>query len=192
LPLVRVPHNSFRAKSRGKRIAKRFTLASRLASMQDPLRSYLHDHLAGARMAVELLQAMEEKHRGHETGQFAAQMLKEIQPDKETLEQIIKRVGNQSIDLMEAVGWLGEKASRLKLNHGGPAGAGVFEAIELLSLGVLGKLAMWRALDVIASEDERLTGVDYEQLAQRARDQHAKVEQFRLHLAVLAFKRVAA
>jgi hypothetical protein len=56
-----------------------------------------------------------------------------------------------------------------------------------LALGILGKLALWRALLVVAKNDTRLNGMELEQLVARAQQQHAQVEQWRLLVARSAF-----
>ena len=55
--------------------------------------------------------------------------------------------------------------------------------VETLALGLLGKLALWRALLEVAPSDARLSGVDFQALAERAEAQHAHVEGQRLALA---------
>jgi hypothetical protein len=58
-------------------------------------------------------------------------------------------------------------------------------------LGIQGKLALWRALAVAAPADVRLQALDYEQLASRAEEQHAKVEKRRLEVARTALRKTA-
>ena len=65
---------------------------------------------------------------------------------------------------------------------------GTFEALETLALGILGKLALWRALAVVAATDARLRGIDFDSLAARAQAQHARVEERRIEAALTAFK----
>jgi hypothetical protein len=79
--------------------------------------------------------------------------------------------------------WLGEEVSRLKLKHGRGAGLGTFEALELLVVEIHGKLALWRALSLVAVCDPRFQGTDIEQLVMRVKDQHDKVDVRRLECA---------
>ena len=51
--------------------------------MNDPLATYLHDHLAGADMAIDLLQAMEKRQKDQSLGQFAGYILAEVRQDRE-------------------------------------------------------------------------------------------------------------
>lgn len=64
---------------------------------------------------------------------------------------------------------------------------GTFEALEHLALGIHGKRALWRALNVVAKTDGRLGGVDFPSLAEKAQEQHDLVDQMRLELAAQVF-----
>jgi hypothetical protein len=152
--------------------------------MADSLATYLHDHLAGATFGIEVLQFLRDEHRGKPLCGEAAALLPEIEEDKKVLESLIERTGSSVPVLKEATLWLGEKVSELKLRRGA---LGTFEALELLALGILGKLALWRALGAISETESRVSGVDFEQLARRAQSQHSRVEELRLQAARAAF-----
>lgn len=155
--------------------------------MNDPLATYLHDHLAGANFAVELLENLQERHSGHETGTFAAAILGEVREDRKVLQGIIERVGTSHFDAKDALAWLGEKASRVKLSHDQPDGLSTFEALEMLDLGIMGKVSLWRALGVVADFDKRLAGSDFTALSNRAQDQFNRVERYKLAIVRAAF-----
>ena len=156
--------------------------------MSERLATYLNDHLAGARFAIELLERLRDTHADEPLGRFAGELLINVDEDRAVLQEIADQVGGGGNSLKEAIAWLAEKASRLKLRLGADAELGVFEALEALSLGVLGKLALWRALAVIAATDGHLRGVDLDQLAARAEAQHAQVEAYRLEAARIALR----
>lgn len=159
--------------------------------MSDSLATYLHDHLAGAAYAIDLVEFMRDKHKGHELGQFASTLLVEITQDRDTLRQIAERVGASGSTLKELATWVGEKVGRLKLGYDSGSGLATFEVLEFLVLGIHGKLALWRALQVVAPSDPRLAGTDFEQLAARAQSQHDKVEQRRRETARTALRPAA-
>ena len=50
--------------------------------MSDPLATYLHDHLGGARAAIELLAAMRDQQKDKALGDFAAHLLAEVEADR--------------------------------------------------------------------------------------------------------------
>jgi hypothetical protein len=153
--------------------------------MDNPLAIYLHDHLAGATFALDLLEAMRDKRPSDLPPEFAAVMHKEIAADRAVLQDLADRIGAGSSPLKEMTAWLSEKVSRFKLARD-PRGLGTFEALEFLAMGVLGKLALWKALAVVASDDSRLEGLDFAKLIARAADQHARFEERRLETAKIA------
>jgi hypothetical protein len=63
--------------------------------------------------------------------------------------------------IKEAAGWLSEKTTRLKFGHSMANSFGTFQAIEFLSLGILGKVALWRALETLSLSDSRLSGIPF-------------------------------
>ncbi|MGI9074017.1 MAG: hypothetical protein ACR2JB_22480 [Bryobacteraceae bacterium] len=156
--------------------------------MSDPLATYLHDHLAGSNFAIELLGSLRDQYSGELLGGFAAALLIEIAEDRQILQTILDPIGKTSPDLKQAAAWLGEKVSRFKLKRGSGNGLGSFQALETLGLGILGKLALWRALAVIAENDDRVRGADLQQLIKRAEEQHARLEESRLQMARTVFR----
>ena len=154
--------------------------------MSDALATYLHDHLAGANFAIELLGTLQEQHTGDELGEFAAALRIEVKQDRQVLERIISRAGGDASALKEATAWVGEKVSRLKLSRASSGETGTFEILETLALGILGKRALWRALSVIAPYDSRVPSEEFEVLIARAQAQHDQVEERRLQVARVA------
>lgn len=116
--------------------------------MDDPLATYLHDHWTGSSFAIELLEKLATEFSGTLSGDVARDLLEQVQIDRETLRQLISRVGKASPDLYDALGWIAERVSRIKLKHDNPGGVGAFEAFETISLGILGKRALWEALQI--------------------------------------------
>jgi len=156
----------------------------------DPLSTYLHDHLAGARHAIELVQAIRDEFKGDPLGTFAASILNEIKADRDTLQHLAERVGSGSSQIKEIAAWLGEKVARLKMVPGTKDGLGTFEALEFLEIGIHGKWALWRALLAIAPSDPRLQGTDFEVLSARAESQRSSVDQLRLEWARMVFENI--
>ena len=155
--------------------------------MSDPLGTYLHDHLAGAAHAINLVEFMRDRHEGGELGQFAAWLLVEIESDRTVLRQLAERAGAGGHTAKEMAGWLGEKVSRLKLRHNDNDGLGLFEALEFLEIGIHGKSELWRALAAVGPADPRLSGLDFKHLTNRAEKQRAEVESRRLQIAHFVF-----
>jgi hypothetical protein len=139
--------------------------------MNDSLGTYLHDHLAGAAFAVDLVEFMRDQHRDDDLGRFAAEILADIKHDRDTLRRIAERVGGSPDTVKEVAAWVGEKISRFKLGHNEGSGLATFEALEFLGIGILGKRSLWHALAVIAPSDPRLTGIAFGALAASAQKQ---------------------
>lgn len=64
--------------------------------MADPLAIYLHDHLAGAALAIDLLEAMQEQYRGEPLGSSATAILVEVKADERVLKQLAETAGEGS------------------------------------------------------------------------------------------------
>jgi hypothetical protein len=149
--------------------------------MDDSLSIYLHDHMAGSYFAIELLDSLHDQYGDQPLGEFALGLKADVKKDQDTLQKIIDSVGKSGVDLTQAVGWLAEKASQLKLKRDDSgSGIGTFEALETLMLGIRGKLCLWRALPVIREVDERIPEQDFDTLRLRAEEQYARVEVQRL------------
>jgi hypothetical protein len=156
--------------------------------MSEALGTYLNDHLAGSRSAIDLVEAMQKQYAGEPLGAFAGELRERIREDQDFLRELAERVGDGSSALKEMAAWMAEKVSRLKLSHTDADGLGTFEALEFLALGIQGKLALWRALSAVSAFDERLQGADFEQLAARAESQHDDVEEWRMRFARTTFQ----
>lgn len=154
--------------------------------MSEALVIYVHDHLAGARFAINLLHDLSKQDFDVEVARLAASLLPEIEADRTELEGFEKQIGGGASVLKEAAAWAAQKVARSKLTSDEPLG--LFEAIETLSLGVLGKLALWNSLKVIRGNDDRLRTLDLEELIMRAEAQHKALESLRLKLAAAVLR----
>jgi hypothetical protein len=136
---------------------------------------YLSDHLAGAAAGLELARRMADSQSDPELVRIAD----EIETDRETLREVMSSVGVSPPRLKVALGWVGEKAGRLKLNDrlfGRSPLSAVIE-LEALIAGVSGKLQLWRALGTIAGGDGRLARFEFDRMAGRADDQRRRLEE---------------
>jgi hypothetical protein len=155
--------------------------------MEDTLATYLKDHMAGAQFAMSLLQHLSESHADEPLGDFAANLLRQIESDFEVLQTIAGKFDANSNPLKQAAAWFAEKASQLKLRCTKDNPLGTFEAIEFLALGVLGKLKLWQVLSIHAPHRPELQNVDFRELASRAQTQHDELERRRREAARSAF-----
>lgn len=151
--------------------------------MSEALHTYLHDHLAGATFALNLLETLTESHRGESLGTFASGLRSEVEADRALLQDLAERVGSDPSAVKNAAGWLSEKVAGFKLRQHSGSPLGTFESLETLALGIMGKRALWDALAIAAVRDPRLGNMNFEQLALSATDQHRRVEEQRLRAA---------
>lgn len=143
---------------------------------------YLNDHLAGATAGRELSRRAAANNRGTSFGPFLEDLARELHEDRESLLEIIRALGIRVDPLKVAGGWGAEKLGRLKLNgrlRGYSPLSRVVE-LEVLALGVHGKLAMWRALQTLEPLPVPLASARLPELAARAERQLIVLEEHRL------------
>jgi hypothetical protein len=149
---------------------------------------YLNDHLAGAMLGVELARRVRAANRDRaELGEQLKQICAEIEADRGTLERLMDRLEIRRSLVKPAGAWFAEKLGRFKLNgrlHGYSPLSRVVE-LELLHVGITGKKQMWEVLEQTFGGE--LTGFDFQQLAERAALQRAKVEGLHRRAAAEAF-----
>ena len=151
--------------------------------MPEALATYLHHHLAGAKMAIEILDGMRDKQHDSQFRELAETLLPEVQVDDQLLRSIAESVGAESSVAKQAGGWILEKLARFKLGHTGPVRFETFETLEFLAIGIYGKLSLWKALRAASGRDARLQSFNFDELIQRATQQYDRVEAERLNLA---------
>ena len=159
--------------------------------MEHPaLTTYLNDHLAGSVAALELLDHLLERTPTPDAKRLYADLRADVTADQETLQGLLRQVGGHESGVRKVGAWLTEKAGRLKLRLDESANGLLyeFEAVEGLSLGILGKLALWQSLTPLADQLEVLRGLDLERLQQRALDQYSRAEARRRELARTLFQ----
>ncbi|MGH3016656.1 MAG: hypothetical protein ACRDNN_17050, partial [Gaiellaceae bacterium] len=81
-----------------------------------------------------------------------------------------------------AGGWMLEKAGRLKMNGQLRGYSPLSRVVELegLALGVTGKLAVWKALRLLADDEPALDAAELDRLIDSAKQQQRGLEEHRL------------
>ncbi|MEA2149868.1 MAG: hypothetical protein QOD69_1698 [Solirubrobacteraceae bacterium] len=151
---------------------------------KDPLHVYLNDHLAGATAGVELARKAAETHDG-ELGRFFTELADGISADFNTLTSLIDQMDAHASGAKEALAKIGSEVSEAKFSGESvdDPGFGTFLTLETLSIGVEGKLCMWKALKVVEGEYRELAAVDMDTLIERAQSQRDGIEGKRLEIA---------
>lgn len=142
--------------------------------------TYLHDHRAGATAATDVIERLIDENRGQALGEFASVLLSEIEHDEAELEGLIERYDAQPGAVKQAVAWAASKLTSPKLGRSISGDFGNFQALEFLSIGVLGKRALWRMLQSL--NDPRLLSLDYGRLIERADSQFERIEMWRIRI----------
>jgi hypothetical protein len=148
------------------------------------LATYLNDHLLGATAGGELVRRAARENEGSDLGAFLSELAAALDADRDSLLAIMEELGVKTDRVKVAAGWAVEKVGRLKPNAQLRGYSPLSPLVELegLSIGIQGKLAMWRALAEVADE----VGLDrarMQALAVRAESQRDDVERHRVQVA---------
>jgi hypothetical protein len=150
---------------------------------------YLNDHLAGSTVGLELAKRARGSNKRTEYGDGLERVVREIEEDRNALQQLMDslEVGRDRPKVIGA--WVAEKLGRLKPNGRLTSYSPLSRLIELemLALGIGGKLSLWEALIEVAGEDARLDVEELRRLAARAERQRKEVWQLRQRAAGEAF-----
>jgi hypothetical protein len=154
------------------------------------LSTYLNDHLAGSTGALELVRRSVGANRGNAYGETLAQLAEEIEEDRATLRALMRELGVGVDRAKVALAWSAEKAGRAKLNGRLFAYSPLSRVVELevLSLGVEGKLLLWRSLSQLQTGEGPLARFDFQILIKRAGSQRRRLERLRRRAAAEALE----
>ena len=157
--------------------------------MSRRLAIYLNDHLAGSVVGTELAKRALRENRGSALGEFLEWLLGQILEDRATLERLMGELGVSKSPVKRALALALERVGRLKLNGQLTGYSPLSRLVELegLALGVMGKRALWIALQETAGTEPRLREFDFDELRRRADEQLARLELHRIEAARLAF-----
>ena len=153
---------------------------------------YLNDHMAASTGTVELVRRVAASNRGSAYGETLAELRNEIEEDHTALATIIDRLDVRADRAKAAVAWSAEKFGRLKLNGQltGYSPLSRLEELEILELGLTGKLQLWEALR--RTEPPGIPAEQLEGLIVRARSQRERLERHRREAASEALGEPAA
>ena len=153
------------------------------------LGTYLNAHLAGANAGVETAERLRKHVTDRPDADTVAQLVTDIEHDRQELRKIIERVGEGGHGVKKAMGWVAGQAHRLAVAEPltGSGHLSVLLEAETLALGIEGKLALWQTLRTLVPAYPQLREVDLAGLAERARDQRERVEAIRLAAAQRSF-----
>jgi hypothetical protein len=151
---------------------------------------YLNDHLAGATLGAAVARRATISNRESQAYQAALSSLaEEIREDRVSLLGIMSALKVGTDPVKQALAWGAEKAGRLKLNGHllSYSPLSRLDELEFLALGVTGKLALWRSLELLAPQEPRLRREQLAELIVRAERQLEELEACRRRAVVDAF-----
>ncbi|HEX7307975.1 SRPBCC family protein [Lentzea sp.] len=140
---------------------------------------YINDHLAGATAGSELARRISRTHPELRV------LADDLEADRKELLDFMREVGVEARPHKAALGWLSEKAGRLKLNGRVLGRSPLSDVLEQEGLRVVieAKAAMWRTLRTLRSFDEERL----ERLGRRAAEQAELVDAYRVRQVPKAF-----
>ena len=161
-----------------------------MASDEDLLGAYLSDHLAGSVAAIDLIEKLRDQDEGTPLAAFMSGLKPEIEADQAVLKQLIDRIGEPKNPVKQAGGWVMEKLTRVRFDERVTRSADLSRLLELemLAVGIEGKLCLWRALRALAGSRPELAALDLDSLIGQAEQQRDSVEEHRVQAAVRAFR----
>lgn len=150
--------------------------------MDKNLTRYLNNHLAGSSVALLLIQELADSHDVPEARDFLLHLKKKVEADRALLEDLLQRIGKRPSALLKIAGEISARivGFKLKWEQIKPGKLGLFEALEILAVGVQGKRLLWVALREIAAGFPEWNGIDFEELERQAIQQRDKIEFWRM------------
>jgi hypothetical protein len=156
------------------------------------LDTYLNDHMAGATAGTNLAKMAAEEHQTDEHGPFFSEIYAEVSADKDTLAELIDALGVDESASKTALAEVGSKLMGPKFTAGEDDQLNAFVTLETLSIGVEGKVCMWKALKTVESEYPAFEQFNVDELLARATSQREKIEAQRQKMAPLALTHTVA
>lgn len=147
------------------------------------LETYLNDHLAGATAGVNLAKMAAEEHKSDEHGAFFGEIASEISADYDTLQELMTSLGVQESATKSAAAEIGSKLMAPKFTAGDDDELNAFVTLETLSIGVEGKICMWKALKTIEDSNAAFKQFDIDDLLARGESQRERIEGERQKMA---------
>ena len=157
--------------------------------IHENLLTYLNDHWAGSIGAVALVDDLLSQKAMPEFAEAMTLLRSEIENDQRVLKSMIQALGHDVDDVKSIGAWCAEKIAKIKLqlSHTRLGRLGVFEALEILALGIEGKRLLWIALDEYGFEGYLPAQTDLSNLILSAQNQGLRVQQWRLVAGRSAF-----
>ncbi|MGW0838960.1 hypothetical protein ACWD26_02150 [Streptomyces sp. NPDC002787] len=151
---------------------------------------YLNDHLAGATAGAARSRHLARSCHDAAFAPAVEEVAAEIAQDRHSLTDLMKRLDVPTRRYKVSAGRAAEKLGRLKANgrlvHRSPLSTLI--ELEMLRVGVAGKLACWQTLRRLCDSDERLDPHLLDDLLRRAHRQLRTLEELHLRQITTTFR----
>jgi hypothetical protein len=157
--------------------------ATAVAGKTGPLLGiYINDHLAGSGLGGELAARAARRQAGTPAGAAMARVAEEISGERQALREILRNLGLPVREYKILVGWLLEKAARLKPNGHlvDRSPLSDLEELEIMRVAVEGKVCGFRTLRELAETDDRLDPDQLDGFIAQGRRQADTLEELRV------------
>ncbi|HUR84647.1 MAG TPA: hypothetical protein VMY78_04820 [Solirubrobacteraceae bacterium] len=133
---------------------------------------------------MDLVTDAAERHDG-DLGEFFQQLAGEISADYNTLTTLMATMGARGSGVKEVLAKAGSEIAEPKFSGDttNDPDFGTFLTLETLSIGVEGKLCMWKALKAVEDDHQELKSASIDKLVERAQSQRDRLEGKRLEFA---------
>jgi len=147
------------------------------------LEIYLNDHLAGSAAAIGLFDRLRRKIRDPAIVRVLTDLRQAVERDRATLRGLMKRFGIAESRTRKLAALLAQKLAnvKLRLSSSRRGDLQLLHALDVLSLGIQGKKALWTALEAASGRGPR--PVRYDDCAARADEQLAILRDLRIEVA---------
>ena len=142
------------------------------------LRIYMSDQLALGVLWRELARRAHNASNGTAEGAVLGRVASAIAEDVSTFEQMMRRLGFSTRTPKALLAVVAERVGRLKLNGRiiSRSPLSRFEELDVLVIGIDGKVVLWQNLRDGAALGARLPDIDFDRLIERARSQRTQLE----------------
>lgn len=141
---------------------------------------YLNDHRAGAAAGLSLARRSQKSNQGNSVGDYLADLIPELEEDREILENLIDDFGFNRNPLKIATAEVAERLGRFKTNGSLTEYSPLSRIVELeaLMVGVTGRAQLWRTVGELSHYPacERIDTVRLSDRADRQRTELAELQ----------------
>jgi hypothetical protein len=153
--------------------------------MDSDIARYLNDHLAGSSSALLLIRELGERHHEPAARAFFSDLHNQCSKDREVIHGLLSSLGEETDKVTEIAAGAATRTGGLKLlwEKIETGRLGMFEALEILAIGVQGKKLLWAVCHELSPVYPEWNQYDFAGLEMEAILQRDGVEKWRKRAA---------